>query len=79
MTRIRIAVATALLLACTQPDAATKPAKVEVAEGPVTSQTLLAFMPATLGDAAIEMKQVADEALAAAAYRTPSGYINVNL
>jgi hypothetical protein len=86
MTRVRIAVATALVLACTPPTAETKPAAktkpaatVEVAEGPVTSQTLLAFMPATLGDAAIEMKQVADEALAAASYRTPTGFINVNL
>lgn len=55
-----------------------KPAVV-VPDGPVTSTTLLAFLPETLGGSPVEFKQAADEALAAAAYRTPTGYINVNL
>jgi hypothetical protein len=61
------------------PDTNTVATKPVVPDGPVTAQTLLAFVPETLGGARAEYRQVADEALVAAAYRTPTGFINVNL
>jgi hypothetical protein len=53
--------------------------KVTVPDGPVTSNTLLLFVPESLGGGKKQMRQVVDEALAAGAYQTPAGFINVNI
>jgi hypothetical protein len=58
---------------------ASGPLKVTVPDGPVTADTLLLFVPKKLGGHAADMRQRVDEALVAGAYRTPTGYINLNL
>ena len=45
----------------------------------ITSETLLSFLPAEMGGAHATRRQVIDDHLVFAAYRTPTGFINVNL
>lgn len=55
------------------------PSAIAVPDGPVTAKTLVAFLPERMAGASADMREAVDEALAAAAYRTPTGFVNVNL
>lgn len=48
-------------------------------DGPVTVSTLVGFLPERMRDAPATNRQAVDDALAAASYRTPEGFININL
>jgi hypothetical protein len=55
------------------------PTKVQVPDGPVTAKTLELFLPEKMGGAEAMSRKAQDDKLAASAYRTSTGFINVNL
>lgn len=75
MTTLRFGLLTSLLIACVvAPSAAANRAPARV-----TAQALLPFVPRTMIGIRAETRRVVDDYGVHAAYRTPTGYINIQL